>query len=102
MKTEIINKVEKKYYEMQEKRIKLSTDKAEKEHHETCNYKCCGEHNEFQDFNKCPDCGMTEAIQDAHNDQWWACVDEIEGNDDECSKYTNVEGILEEWLQKNG
>lgn len=60
--------------------IEMSTDLAEKEHHEHCEYACCGEHNDFLDYTKCPECGMTPEIQEAHNNDWWAGVDEIEGN----------------------
>lgn len=101
MSATIRDKVEQKFYEMQEKRIELSTDLAEKEHHENCQYECCGEHNDFQDFKKCPKCGMTEEIQQKHNEEWWGCVDEIESSDDECSKYTKAEYLLGEWLDKN-
>ena len=101
MNKKIIDKVEYKFYEMQEKRMELSTDLAEKEHHEHCAYACCGEHNDFADFSVCPVCKMTQDIQQQHNDQWWACVDEIEANDPECSKYSNVEYHLGEWLEAN-
>lgn len=99
LKQEIIDKVETKFYEMQQKRMELSSDLAEKEHHESCAYACCGEHNDFADFSVCPVCKMTEAIQDKHNDQWWAIVDSVEGYDPECSRYTNIEFHLGEWLR---
>lgn len=60
--------------------VEMSTDLAEEEHHKTCDYECCGEHNEFQEFEKCPKCGMTEAIQEDHNNDWWSAVDEVEAN----------------------
>jgi len=96
----VIHKVESKLSEIQKKRSMLSTELAEKEHHETCEYECCGEHNDFADFDQCPVCKMTPEIQEQHNEQWWACVDEIEGNDDDCNRYCTIEHFLEEWLNK--
>ena len=58
--------------------MQISSAKAEESHHKYCKYECCGGHNDFVDFTKCPDCGMTEEIQDQHNDEWWACVDDAE------------------------
>lgn len=58
----------------------LSSQIAEKDHHSNCDFKCCGEHNDFIDFKKCPKCGMTEEIQDAHNDEVWSFIDAIEEN----------------------
>ena len=56
----------------------MSSEKAEEEHHKECKYACCGEHNDFVDYTKCPKCGMTESIQDEHNDEVWSYIDEIE------------------------
>jgi len=67
-------KVEDKEYDAQQKRMSLSSDLANEEHHSDCHYGCCGSH-EFQDYKKhmeiCPKCGMTEETQDKHNDDWW-------------------------------
>lgn len=57
-----------------------SSEIAEKEHHKNCTFKCCGEHSDFFDENHkvCPKCGMTEEIQDKHNDHVWSIIDEVE------------------------
>ncbi len=96
----IIQKVNEKLGEMHDKRMDLSTDLAEEEHHKDCKYACCGEHNDFIDFKKCPECGMTEEIQDEHNDQWWSCIDYVEGDNEDCNRYCQIESILEQFLEK--
>lgn len=95
----IIEKIGQKIATVQEKRMDRSTDLAEEEHHKDCKYKCCGSHNDFMDFKKCPDCGMTEEIQDQHNDDWWSCVDYVEGDDEQCNLYCQIESILEDFLE---
>jgi hypothetical protein len=77
---------------------KRSSKIAEEEHHKSCEYECCGSHDDFQDFEKCPVCGMTEEIQDSHNDDWWQAVDEIEGNDDACTRYQEAITALEKFI----
>ncbi|QDI74033.1 hypothetical protein QIT55_gp47 [Nitrosopumilus spindle-shaped virus] len=57
-----------------------TSDLAEIEHHKTCEFSCCGEHNDFSDFNKCPDCNMTPEQQEDHNDQVWQLIDQFEFN----------------------
>jgi hypothetical protein len=99
MNQKIIDKVESKFYELQEKRMLLSSELAEESHHDHCAYACCGEHNDFADFSVCPVCKMTPKIQDEHNEDWWAIVDTVEGNDPECSKYARAEFLLAEWLR---
>lgn len=55
-----------------------SSDIAEKIHHASCKFECCGSHEDFVNFTKCPKCGMTEEIQDEHNDLVWEIIDEAE------------------------
>ncbi len=57
-----------------------SSDIAEKEHHKECEFQCCGSHNDFVDYEKCPKCGMTQEIQEKHNDQVWAIIDNAEAD----------------------
>lgn len=61
-----------------------SSEIAEKEHHKECEFECCGSHNDFlfdgKHLEKCPKCGMTEEIQDKHNDQVWAIIDNAEAD----------------------
>jgi len=90
-----IDQVEKKFYEIQEKRMNESSAFAEEIHHKKCHFECCGSHEDFVDFTKCPICGMTEEIQDLHNDQVWALIDEKEAN----SIYPIIENKLSEWLR---
>lgn len=56
----------------------MSSDIAEERHHQNCKYECCGSHNDFEEFDKCPDCGMTEDIQEKHNDEVWEIIDAVE------------------------
>lgn len=60
----------------------LSSEIAEEKHHKDCKYDCCGEHNDFVDFTKCPKCEMTEKIQDQHNDEVWSIIDNVEADFD--------------------
>lgn len=61
---------------------KLSSQIAEKEHHESCEFECCGSHDDFVNYldKKCSTCGMTEEIQDKHNDQVWSIIDNAEAD----------------------
>ena len=61
-----------------------SSEIAEKEHHAVCKFECCGSHEDFD--KKCPKCGMTEEIQNQHNDQIWEIIDSAEF--DLLQKYT--------------
>lgn len=63
-----------------DKFVEMSTDMAEEEHHKHCEFECCGEHDDFVDYDKCPKCGMTPEIQEDHNNEWWSAVDEIESD----------------------
>jgi len=56
----------------------MSSDIAEKEHHKDCKFECCGSHEDFVNFTKCPKCGMTEEIQEQHNDEVWEIIDQAE------------------------
>lgn len=60
-----------------------SSDIAEKVHHDECEFKCCGEHDdiEWDSVDKCPRCGMTEEQQDSHNDDVWNNIDMVEGGE---------------------
>jgi len=93
----IINQVEKKFYEIQQKRMEESSAFAEEIHHKECHFECCGSHEDFVDFKKCPVCGMTEKIQDLHNDDVWRLIDDKEA----ISIYPIIENKLTEWLEKN-
>lgn len=90
----IINQVEKKFFEIQEKRMAESSAYAEERHHSKCKFVCCGEHEE--NF-PCLECGMTEALQDEHNDLVWALIDDQEAQ----SIYPKIEFKLAEWLMRN-
>lgn len=67
-----------------EKFKEKSSEIAEKEHHRECEFECCGSHNDFlfdgKHLEKCPNCGMTEEIQNKHNDHVWAIIDNAEAD----------------------
>jgi len=92
----IIDKVQLKIYEINEKRMAESSEYAEQIHHNNCRFECCGSHEDFVNFDKCPVCQMTEEIQDEHNDQVWALIDEKEA----MSIYPKIEWKLNEWLMR--
>ena len=58
----------------------ISSDRAEKIHHQTCSFVCCGEHYEgfIDDDTKCPECGMTSEEQQSHNEHVWEIIDNVE------------------------
>ena len=67
-----------KIFITEEKFKELSSEIAEKKHHAQCTFACCGSHEDFVDYEKCPKCGMTEEIQDEHNDEVWKMIDNAE------------------------
>lgn len=90
----IIDQVETKFYEIQQRRMIESSAYAEEIHHNLCKFVCCGSHDGLKIY-PCNNCGMTEEQQDQHNDQVWQLIDEKEAN----SIYPIIENKLTEWLR---
>lgn len=80
---DVLNRLELLVYEFDEYMKTYSSDIAEKVHHDECEFKCCGEHDdiEWNSVDKCPRCGMTEEQQDSHNDHVWNNIDMVEGGE---------------------
>ncbi len=95
----VIQKVNEKLGEINDKKMDLSTDLAEDEHHKECKLDCCGCH-EVGDNGKCKECGMTEDQIDDHNLEWWHCVDYIEETNEQFQDYLEIENKLEAFLEK--